>query len=109
MSWRWLQHAFAVEPAGPAQPTEPQRLAVDALCREIVRRKLTVPAVLFLESSRPLNFVGAQALQFFAPFLAMVTDSQTHVHLAAFLEHRGAFEYIGRRLEELDATPAQGK
>jgi hypothetical protein len=105
MNWRWLQHAFAVEPAGPAFPTEPQRAAVDTLCREIVRRKLTVPTVMCLESARPLNFVGAQALQFFAPFFSVVSDSQLYFHLAEFLERRGAIDYICNRLETWDETP----
>jgi len=44
----------------------------DALVGAIRRRRLEVPAVLFLEISAPLGYVAGQGLIFFAPFLAPV-------------------------------------
>lgn len=99
---RWLKHAFAVDPPGPAEPNDKQRVAVERVCHEIVRRHLTTPALMFLEMSRPLNYVGAQALHFFSPFISAVTDAEGHKHFASFLEQRGAIEYICRRIEELE-------
>jgi hypothetical protein len=99
----WLKHAFAVDAEGPAEPTAEQRDAVERVCREIVRRHLTMPALAFLEMSRPLNYLGAQALHFFAPFVSVLTDSQGHRHFAAFLEQRGSVEFLCRRLEDLEA------
>jgi hypothetical protein len=104
---RWLRHAFAVDPPGPAQPTPEQQSAVDAVCRQIVKRHLTTPSLLFLEMSRPLNYVGAQVLHFFGPFLSVLTHRKGHQHFAAFLEHRGAIDYLCRRIEELEAQAAQ--
>ena len=63
MSLDWLKHAFAVGPAGPFEPTEAQRELIDRLCRQIVARELTTPALLFLESVGPLGFVTSQALR----------------------------------------------
>ena len=100
---QWLKHAFAVDPPGPAEPTPEQQAAVDKVCAEIVRRHLTTPALLFLEMSRPLNFLGAQALHFFAPFVSVLTDAEGHRHFAAFLERRGSVDYLCRRMEELEA------
>jgi hypothetical protein len=102
---QWLKHAFAVEPRGPAEPTPEQQAVVEKLCHEVVRRQLTTPALMFLEMSRPLNFVGSQALHFFAPFIAAVTDAEGHRHLAAFLEHRGSIDYICRCIEALAESP----
>ena len=99
----WLKHAFAVEPPGPAEPTEAERPVVERVCHEIVRRGMTTPALLVLEMSRPLNFVGAQALHFLAPIVSALTDAEGHKHFAAFLEHRGSIEYMCRRIEELEA------
>ena len=42
----WLKHAFAVDPPGPAEPTDAQRVPVDKICREIVPRHMTTPALL---------------------------------------------------------------
>lgn len=100
---RWLKHAFAVDPPGPAEPTPEQSEVVDAVCRQIVKRHLTTPALLFLEMSRPLNYLGSQVLHFFAPFLAVVSRGGGHRHFAAFLEHRGSIDYLCRRIEELEA------
>jgi hypothetical protein len=100
----WLKHAFAVDPPGPAEPTERQREIIDQLCREVVRRGMTTPALMALEMSRPLNYLGAQALVFLRPFIAAVTDADGHRHLAEFLEHRGSVEYLCRRIEELEAN-----
>ena len=98
----WLRHAFAVEPPGPAEPTNEQRTVIEFLCREIVRRHLTAPAIMLLEMSRPLNFIGSQALHFFSPLISALTDSADHKHLATFLERRGSIEYICQRVEELE-------
>ena len=100
---QWLKHAFAVDPPGPAEPTPEQAAAVDLVCRQVVKRHLTTPTLLFLEMSRPLNFIGAQVLHFFGPFLSVLTSRQGHRHFAAFLEHRGAIDYLCRRIEELEA------
>jgi hypothetical protein len=100
----WLRHAFEVEPPGAAEPTEAQAKVIDAVCRQIVRRRLVTPATLMLEMSRPLNYVSAQAMHFFQPILAVVTDTDGYDQFAAFLERRGSIEHFIRRLEELEQT-----
>jgi hypothetical protein len=106
MSWQAfkqkLSHAFAVEPPGPAEPTGEQRAVVERICREVVRRHLTTPAIAFLQMSQPLNYLAAQAMHFFVPIVSAVTDAGGMAHFAVFLEHRGSIEYICRRLEDLE-------
>ena len=100
--FKWFTHAFAIDPPGPAQPNETQRLVVERLVREIVRRHLTTPALLMLELSRPLNFVSAQLLHFFQPFLASIADAHAYNEFSLFLEQRGSVDYISERLEVLE-------
>ncbi len=97
----WLKHAFAIEPKGPVEPNEAQKAIVDRLCRQVVDRGLATPALVFLESVRPLNYVTSQTLQFFAPVLSAVADAKACQDLADFLEHRGSVDYLCRRIEEL--------
>lgn len=97
----WLKHAFAVAPGEPFEPTEPQRELIDRLCRQVVARELTTPALVFLESVSPLNFVTSQTLRFFGPCLTALGGKQAFDELTAILEHRGAIPYLCRRLEEL--------
>ena len=101
MAYDWLKHAFAIEPDGPVEPTEVQRAIIDRLCRQVHSRGLTTPALVFLESVRPLNYVSSQTLHFFAPVLSVVADAQACRELADFLEHRGSIDYLCRRIEEL--------
>lgn len=97
----WLKHAFAIEPAAAVEPTAAQRDVVDRVCRQVVARGLATPALIFLESVRPLNYVSSQTLHFFQPVLSAVADAQACRELADFLEHRGSVDYLCRRIEEL--------
>jgi hypothetical protein len=47
-----------------------------------------------LEMSRPLNFVGSQAMHFLTPFLSVFTNTQGYQQLAEFLEQRGSIDTI---------------
>ena len=104
----WLRHAFAIDPPGPAEPDDDQRQIVDRLCAEVVRRHMTVPALAFLEMSRPLNSVAAAAMQFLSPLISAVVTGPEYKRFAEFLDRRGSIEYLCRRIEELErqAEPA---
>ena len=97
-----FRHAFAVDSPGACEPTGEQRDLVDRVCKEVTRRHLTTPALIFLEMSRPLNFVGSQAMHFFQPILTAIVDAQAYDQFAAFLEHRGSIEYLCRRIEHFE-------
>jgi hypothetical protein len=98
----WFKKAFAVDPPGPAKPTEIQEAVVDQVCREIVKRHLTTPALIFLETFRPLNFIGSQAMHFFQPIVSAVLRGDGYLHFTEFLEQRGSVDYMCRRIEELE-------
>ena len=107
MKLEWLKHAFAIEPPGIAEPTEEQFPVVNKVCAEIVRRRMTLPALAFIEMLRPLNNVGSQLLVFFQPFLDVFTDSNGPKLFAEFLEHRGSIDYLCNQIElmEQDRNP----
>jgi hypothetical protein len=98
----WLKHAFAVDPPGPIEPNEMQRALVEKVCSELVRRRLTSPALFTLEMSRPLNYVSAQFLHFLQPFVTLIADKSEYQNLTLFLEQRGSIDYVCRRLEALE-------
>ena len=109
MSIRWLKHAFAVDPPGAAEPTEAQKTVVDRVCAEITRRHLTTPALIFLETFRPFNYLGPQALHFFHPFAASILNGYGYRHFAEFLERRGSVDYFCRRIEAMEAEYEKSK
>ena len=106
---KWLKHAFAVDPPGPAQPNDAQRQLVDRLCREVIRRRMTTPAHMMLGMGRPLNYMSAQMLHVFQPFMTVLTDQAAYDQLASFLEQRGSIDYISGRLEALEADHAESE
>lgn len=95
-----LKHAFHVDPPGPAEPDDRTRDIVDTVCRSIVKRGMTMPAVMTLDMCRPLNFVAAQAMHVIKPAAEIVLDTEAYTQFALFLEQRGSVEYLCNRLEQ---------
>ena len=82
-----VQHAFAVEPAG--QPLSAEDIALlERVAAAVVAREMAVPAVVFLESVGPMNFLGSQALHFFTPILEVVLPQRDIERVALLLERR---------------------
>ncbi len=103
----WLKYAFAIEDPKDFEPSPRQRQIVDRICHEVVRRQMTTPALLALETCRPLNFVGSQLIHFFAPFISALSESDAHQQFAQFLEHRGSIEFLCQRIETLETEAGQ--
>jgi len=102
----WIKHAFAVAVA-QQPPAETELQLVDRISREVVRRRMTTPALAFLEMARPLNYLGSQTMHFFAPLASALLDSERYGMFAKFLERRDALEILCRRIEELEQTAGQ--
>ena len=79
----------------------------------LAQRRLETPAVLFLESIRPLSFVGAQGMHFLEPFARAVFDVKEYERLARLLERRSNLELLVRAIEDAadarDAAARQAK
>ena len=103
-SWKQgLRHAFGVEAPSPVAPDEEDRARIDELLRRIVAREMTGPAVLLLESWRPMNGVTAQAMHALTPFVGLVADASVWERLARYLQRRGSIPWILDRLEAMQA------
>lgn len=53
---------------------------------EIVKRRLTAPAMFILETWRPLNFVGSQAMIALEPFIQSIFDLPDYRKFALLME-----------------------
>jgi len=98
----WFKHAFALDPTEAVVPSDVQRAVVDRMALEIVRRRLTTPALLALEACSPLNFISAQALHYFQPMISSFGDVHAYDEFARFIEQRGSVDYIRERIESLE-------
>lgn len=98
-----LRHAFAVEKVEDFAPDEKDLELIDIVCREVVKRGMATPATLFLESTRPLNYVGSQTMVFFEPVMRTVLrHPEAWSRFSEILEHRGSIEYLCKRIDELE-------
>lgn len=97
----WFRHAFAVDSPGVAEPSAEEQDVVDDLLRRVARRRLEVPAALFMECFRPMNYLAAQAMHFGAPVGEILFPEQPYRTFAGFLERRGSVDYMTNRLAEL--------
>jgi len=90
---RAVAHAFATGPA--ATPLSPQDLQLlQKVADAVVSRRLETPAVLLLESSEPLNFLGSQVVHGLRPFLDLVWAPAETERLAGILERRDAVSQL---------------
>ncbi len=85
-----------------ARKAEHQEL-LDRFAKGVVERRMTTPAVLFLESVKPLSFLGNQALIFFQPIVQSVFNFRTYDEVTELLEDRENLEYLLKKIEELEA------
>lgn len=76
---------------------------VDKIATKVVKRRLSVPAILFMEVLKPLSFLGAQTLNFFGPIIeSLMKKENKYYNFTEFLEKRENIEKILLRIEELE-------
>jgi hypothetical protein len=67
---------------------------------------MSVPAIFFLESSKPLAFVGGQLLIFLEPFVQTLFNFAQYQRFALLMEDRDNWEMMIRKIEDLEAEYA---
>jgi hypothetical protein len=83
-----------------ARLTADELAMLDELADGIVVRRLGTPALFFLESMRPLGYVGSQMMVFLRPMVALVwSNPRRWDQVQRVLEVRGSTELLARRLE----------
>lgn len=93
-------HAFAVDPA--TEISEDERVLADRLARIVVNRRMATPAVMALESARPLSFIGSQVLVFFQPLLNVAFRQEDTDRLVRLLERRDGIDLVLDRIQQLE-------
>lgn len=81
-----------------------ERAVLDKLARQVTRRGFTVPAILALESFKPLNYIGSQALIFFEPIIQTLFNFKDYDNFRCALEKRESIEILIRLIEKYDAV-----
>lgn len=84
--WRKIKYAFRVTPEEPLREEEVELMR--RLAGQICRRGMSAPAILALESARPLGFLGSQALIALKPFLELLVSRRDYERFISILERR---------------------
>jgi len=94
---------WAMKDSQRTEATAEKRETLDRLAEKIIERRLSAPAILFLESSKPLSFLGNQAMVFFQPIVQTIFNFKTYDDIMDLLEDRDNIEYLLKKIEELEA------
>ena len=91
-------------PEAGQNPLEADEQALlDKVARKVVDKGWTVPAIMFLESVKPLNFISSQAMVFFEPIVQTVFSFKDYTTFRTALEKRESIELLLLKIEEFDA------
>jgi len=82
-----LSHAFSTKSGAEAFTIEDLAL-LERVADAVVKRGMTAPATVFLESLGPMNFLGSQALYFLTPIVEWAFNAKEVEQVARLLERR---------------------
>ena len=79
--------------------TDQERRLLQRIAATIVRRRLETPAVFVLESAKPLNYLGSQAMAFFEPVVRGLFAATDYGRVRRILERRQSVECLLQEIE----------
>jgi len=75
---------------------------IEKSAKAIAERRMASPAILAIESLRPLNFIGSQIMYFLAPFAQIIFNPKEYEEFAAMIEKDEYIHLLLKRIDELD-------
>ncbi|OGC81303.1 MAG: hypothetical protein A2W07_06265 [candidate division Zixibacteria bacterium RBG_16_43_9] len=101
-----FRHIFSTQPKGAKEEkglTPEQQEILDKIAKKVVLWKMSIPAILFLESVKPLNYIGSQMLVFFEPFVQTLFSWKEYDEFRKIMEERENVERLIQAIEKFDA------
>ncbi len=83
----YFSHAFYVSD-GRDELTNEDHLLLKKITQFVIKRGLTTPAIMLLETFGPLNFVSSSVMSFFKPTLGTLLKRYEYDRLMVILEKR---------------------
>jgi hypothetical protein len=80
--------------------TTEDRALIERLAARIVELRLETPAILTLETARPVSLVAGQAMLFFEPIVQALFRLPDYRRFAALAERRDALEALTVAIEQ---------
>ena len=105
-----FKHAFGTGTSKENEPlSDKERAVILKLVAIVQKRKLTLPATMFLECAQPLNYIGSQMMVFFRPFLTFFFTPAEYDIFQGILERREGIKMIIDELEKIDTHRRDAK
>ena len=79
-----------------------QEEALDKVATEVVSRQMAMPAIMFLESVRPLNWLASQMMLFFEPFYAWIFGFKQIIDLRRAFQKRESIPLLIEKIEKME-------
>ncbi len=90
-------------------PLDRREEMLERIARKVVELRLAPIAIILLESSKPLSFVGSQLMVFFQPIVTAVFPLRSYDDIAVLFEDRQNVEALIRRIETLEDMKSDRK
>ena len=81
-------------------PENPYQDLIERIAKKVVAWRLTVPAIVILESTKPLSFLGSQILVFFEPIVQSLFDFKDYRRFYEMIEDRQNIELLIQEIEK---------
>ncbi len=85
--------------SSPAPLSAEDRVLLERLAARVVELRLEVPAILALETGKPLSLLASQAMIFFEPIAQALFPGPQYRRYAALAERRDAIEALVTEIE----------
>ena len=88
---------------------ERKKILINKIAQKVIDYRLAPVAIVFLESSKPLSFLGNQFLIFMQPFYRALFSYREYEEITAMLEDRSNIEALICEIERLEEKKDERK
>ncbi len=88
---------------------ERKKFLLNKIAQKVIDYRLSPVAIVFLESAKPLSFLGNQFLIFMQPFYRALFSFREYEEITAMLEDRKNIEALIREIERLEEDRHESK
>lgn len=88
---------------------ERKKFLINKIAQKVIDYRLSPVAIVFLESSKPLSFLGNQFMIFMQPFYRALFSFREYEEIAAMLEDRNNIEALICEIERLEEERDENK
>jgi len=81
---------------------ERKKFLINKIAQKVIDYRLSPVAIIFLESSKPLSFLGNQFMIFMQPFYRALFSYREYEEIAAMLDDRKNIEALICEIERLE-------